>query len=505
MARFLSIFGILLSVFVGGLNWSIVNTGLPSIQVDLGASITDVQWLMNAFGLAMIPFLVLMGRLADLYGRKFIYVLGTAIFVIPSLFGGLATTVFELIAWRAFQGLAVAIILPVSQALMTHEYPREQHGRAIGIWMLNVGLGCGIGPFLGGLLIQYFSWRWLFFINVPFLIISILLMLFFTKETKEENSSHSLDLWGNLTLILCLASLIFAVVEGPDMGWSSPIILSLFALSVILGALFAYIELHTEEPIIEFHFYLNKRFLTASLGAFYTIFFVWGGFFLLPLFLQNIYGLTPEQAGLTLLIVTVPFTVISQLIGRLQERLPFRFFLFAGITSYLIFACIGITLSRETSWPMLALALASFGIGWALLFGPSVSSGITALPHHKAGIAAGSLNTMQEIGGSIGLAILGSILRNVSQNAVFRNIYDSGISLTKDQKYEVMGLTSNPKALANYLKSIGHLPSAQLKASFYTAFEVGLATTMYTLIGLTAVVAVLVILMKPKKETSSSM
>lgn len=499
MRRFLSILGILLSVFVGAMNWSIINTGLPSIQTDLNASITDIQWLMNAFGLAMIPFLVLMGRLADIYGRKRIYILGTALFVIPSLFGGMANSVFTLIAWRAFQGLAVAIVLPVSQALMTHEYPENQHGRAIGTWMLNVGIGCGIGPFLGGVLIQYFSWRTLFFVNLPFLIVSLILMAFFTKESKEEGTSHSLDLWGNITLILSLASLIFAVVEGPDFGWSSPVIIGLFFSALVFGTLFTIVELRSDEPIIEFHFYANRRFLTASLGAFYTIFFVWGAFFLIPIFLQNIYGLTPELSGITLLIVTIPFTILSVALGPLQERIHYSRFIYSGIACYVLFALLGLLFTRTVSWPVLALALASFGTGWALLFGPSISAGISALPHSKAGIAAGSLNTLQEIGGSIGLAILGSMLRDVSQADVFTSLSRNGIRLTDAERFHVMGLTSNPKELTAYLQTLGHTISPALKSSFYTAFEHGLSVTMMMLLGLSVVVLTSIVLLRPTK------
>lgn len=505
MKKTLSLIGILCSIFAGALNWSIVNMAAPSIQTDLDASLTNIQWLLNIFGLSMVPFLVLMGRLADIYGRKRIFFIGNLLFLIPSICGGLATSIYQLIFWRALQGFASAIVLPISQALTTKQFPEEQHGKAIGYWMLTIGIGCGLGPLLGGVLISLFSWNMIFYFNIPFFVVSLILCTLFTEETKDTESSRYIDYPGNILLIVFLSSLVYSIIEGPNAGWTSKAILTGFIVSAISCGLFVFVELRSKNPIIEFHLYMNERFLSASLGAFYTIFYVWGIFFLMPLYIQNILGYPPYLAGLLLLFITAPFSLLSPVVGSLQQKIRPKFFILLGIVSYTVFTLICLFMTTSPPFFLLATMLISFGIGWSVLMGPCVSAGISALPPSKTGIAAGSINTFQEIGGGVGLAIIGSTMRNAGQNNVYTFMENANISLPQSALEEIKNQLSNPKELIESLKAQGFEVSRQFEDALYTGFLEGMDAAMYVLLGLSAIMFFLVVLLmkKPKKPTES--
>jgi len=501
MKRSLSILGILFSIFAGALNWSIVNMAAPSIQTSLNASLTNIQWLLNVFGLAMVPFLVLMGRLADVFGRKKVFLIGNLLFLIPSIFGGMATSITGLIFWRGMQGFASAIVLPLSQALITKQFPENEHGRSIGFWMLTIGIGCGLGPLLGGVLISLFSWRMIFYFNIPFFLLSLILCGLFTNESKSEDGSRHLDFPGNITLIIFLTSLVYAIIEGPNAGWGSTSIIVSFIVAVIFGIAFCYIELNTSNPIIEFHLYLNERFLSASIGAFYTIFFVWSVFFLMPLYIQNILGFKPYETGLILLLITAPFSILSPIVGRLEQRFRPKYFIFLGILFYTLFTTLCLFSKATISVWVLGGMLIAFGIGWSVLMGPCVSAGISSLPPSKTGLAAGSLNTIQEIGGGIGLAIIGSTLRNVGQNHVFEYIDTHNLNFTQRQLLEVRNQLSNPQELLAYLRSEHIVVTDGLRKAIYDGFITGMDAAMYILLGLSALtfLLVLIFMRKPKE------
>lgn len=498
MKRFFSIIGILLSMFAGAVNWSIVNTALPVIQDHFNTSVTNIQWLMNFFGVCLVPFLVTMGRVADLYGRKRLYVIGTLLFTIPSFFGGLAQSIFSLILWRGLQGFASAIILPISQALVVQEFAKKHRGRAIGLWMLTVGLGAGLGPFIGGLLIDAFSWRAVFFFNLPFTILSFFLCLIFTKESKDEHSAKNLDPWGNLLLICLLMTLIVAIVQGPDWGWGSWEIISLFILSGVSAIAFYFVEMHSKNPIIEFHLYLNQKFLCASLGAFYVIFYLWGAFFLFPIYLQNILRYSPPKTGTVLLMVTIPFAILAPIVGYLESKMRPKYFVLSGLVLFTLSTICSLQFTDHTSLSLIAASFILYGIGWACMFGPSITAGISALPDNKTGIAAGSLNTMQEIGGSLGLALMGTVLRNTGENYVFAKIKELGLSFSTEQLHTVKKFLSNPDKALFSLNLQNSRLAQELLDILNTGFLKGFYMALYLVLGL-SLVSFLIILFALKK------
>lgn len=478
---FFSLLGVCLSMFALAMNWSIVNTAIPAIQIDLNASLTTMQWLMNAFGLGMVPFLVTLSRLSDQHGRKLYYVIATAFFGLVSFFAAITSSLGWLIAFRALQGLCAAIILPISQVLVTKQFEEKSRGTAIGIWMLTAGLGCGLGPFVGGALIEFLSWRWIFYINIPFSLLAFFLCLFFTKESKDPENTPSTDFLGNLLLIVFLASLILGVVQGPDWGWSSPICLSLFALFIICFSLFYVVEKRSQSPIIDFSLYKTNRFVTSSLVVFYVIFFLWSMFFLLPLYLQNILDFEPFIAGLLLLLISIPFAICSPIVGALQKRIAQKYLIVAGLALLALSAATTLFFTHQVQWALIFISFLLFGFGWAFTFGPSITAALDTFPSEKIGLAAGSINTSQEIGGSVGLAILGSVFRSSDKYYVLGKLHDLDSSFLKEHFVAINSKMSDPKSVAGLLKGLAPAKIDEIKQIFYDGFLKGFHDAMLVL------------------------
>ena len=252
-----------------------------------------MQWILSAYGLSTTVFLVTMGRLGDIIGRHKLFLLGLLIAWVASLGAGLSFSPSLLIVCRCFLGLSVAILMPCSQSLVTLAYPDNLHGKALGVWMTTIWIGLAIGPLIGGVITQLLSWHWIFYFNLPFLLMSYILTSCYIEESKNEKESKKLDFLGIGLLTLGLGSLIFAIIEAPNWGWSSPIIWGLFGLSWIGFIAFYFFENITSSPLIKFDFFKNKQFVTGSFGAFSIVFLFWGIFFMTPLYLQNIRNFSP--------------------------------------------------------------------------------------------------------------------------------------------------------------------------------------------------------------------
>lgn len=473
--RFWSCVGIGLGVLIGATDWSIVQNALPAIQNSLGASIGQLQWIMNSFGLFMTVLLVTMGRLGDIYGRKRVFNLGLFIFALSSLGAALSSTPFWLIVARAFQGVGFAMLMTTSQALLTHAFPEEEHGKAMGIWATLAGVGLVFGPFLGGIIVSFLHWSWIFYINIPIAIISYIFVKIFVTESKNEEHPPVLDIKGIIIFTLGLGSLIFAIIQGPEWGWSQPIILACFAIAAIFLFIFYLIETRTEFPLIQFSFFKNRQFTAGSLAIFTGCFLFWTTFFLMPLYLQNFRNESPWVSGLILLAVGVPFTIISRFAGSAGDRIDKRKLIPSGLLFVFIFALIFLFIESSTSMILICIALLFFGIGQALFWAPGTSLGISALPRSQSGVASGAITTIQETGGSVGIALAGTIFR-VTEKHHFQGLADKhNMNLSPELISKVQSLLSNPQKLELFLKSqtpaLHHKVTEIFKDSFLFGFH----------------------------------
>lgn len=471
--------GICLGVLVVAMDWSIVNNALPSIQRDLGATLGELQWMVNVFGLVMTVSLVTMGGFADAFGRRKLFSLGLLTCALGSLGAALAPNAMWLIIFRAVQGLSNAMLLPTSQSLITHVFPESQHGKAMGIWTTLVGLGLSLGPVLGGVIIAISSWHWIFYFNLPFLLVSWILVRLFVEDSKNEQQSAKMDVPGLFLLVIGLGSLILAVVQAPDWGWDAPITIALVTLAIVGLLLFYFVEKRVPSPLIKFEFFKKKKFLAAALGNFSIVFLFWGIFFSVPLYLQNILGETPFRSGMFMLSVTIPFGVCSHYAGKYADQIDKKHLLMGGL--FLAFLGVfSMTFFSDVKWNFLIIAsLGLFGVGSGTIFGPSTSLGISAIPRNFAGVASGVLTTMQEIGGSVGLALTGTFLRSLEQTKLNYTLHQQGMSLSPYIQTKVRSLLSSFEHLKEYLSHQNADVQRKVMEAFQEAFVFGFQGGMW--------------------------
>ncbi len=410
----LGIIGIACALSVIAIDISIVNTANPVIQKDLGASISQLQWILNAYAIGFAALLVTAGRFGDIFGRRKVIGVGLTLFGLASLACGLAPSTGFLIGARAIQGLGASIILPISMALFIHEYPAEKKGRAIGLASLVLGVGMGLGPVLGGIITEFISWRWIFFINLPIVASSLVLLFTCLDDSCDETHKHPIDWLGLFFLIAMLLCLVMGIIEGPNFGWGSPTTIGLLIGAGIALGLLVWAESRVIDPILPFRLFANRLFLACSLANLGVVFLWWTTLFLVPLFLFNIRDLAPLYIGLTMLFFAIPVAVASLTVARITEKigpkLPLIFAFLLLVIGSIIQAYMGQTISLV--WLAIALILIGFGCGTS--WSPLAAYAIASLPKRMAGTAAGGLSTIQEMGGTIGLAICVTLFRAVA-------------------------------------------------------------------------------------------
>ncbi len=401
-SRTMAVIGILLGMAVLAAGWSSINMSLGTIQSELGASVLQLQWMMNLYGISICIALLPIGKLGDAYGRKWFFMAGLIGFVFTCLGAGSAQSPAYVIGFMSLFGFSGACVLTLSQALIVHQFPENQKSKAIAIWATFTSIALALGPILGGVVIRYLSWRWVFFINVPIAIAALILVYFFVK--KEEAHSAHCEWSGVLLLALIVGGLVSAILQGPAWGWGSWEVVSLFAISFAALVLFILLERRSKEPLFQTKLFANRGFLFASICNGCIIGFVWSIFFFLPLFLQNEKGATSLQAGFKMLLITIPVAGFSMLVAKLYERIGAKLLLVVG------FLILFSSVFFQKQLPIEVFCL-MIGCGWVLTWGPSTSKALSSLPYKMAGIASGMFMTLQEIGGVVGLAIAGVAFR----------------------------------------------------------------------------------------------
>jgi len=486
MKTFWPSLGICLGIFVVAMDWSIVNNALPSIQRDLGASLGELQWMVNAFGLAMASTMVTVGRFADAYGRRKFFIIGLVICALSSIGAALSPTAVWLITFRSFQGLSNAMVITTSQSLITHVFPEDQHGKALGVWTAIVGIGLALGPVLGGVIIAIASWHWIFYFNIPFLFISWIIVKFFVQESKNEEQNTKIDIPGLLLLIVGIGALIMGVIQGPEWGWSSPVILGIFALSIVCLPLFYFVEHRVSSPLIQFEFFKKKNFFAACIGNFSVIFLFWGVFFSIPLYLQTILAYSPFVSGMFILAISAPFAITSHYVGMISDKFEKKNLVILGFFLVLLGVLIMTFFTDSRHIPMILVALVFFGIGTGATFGPSASLGISTIPRNYVGVATGALATVQEIGGTVGLSLVGAVIRTMEKSRLSSELSKEGVQLSSTTQDKIRSLLSSFEELQAYLSHMSSLMHAKILKAFSTSFIYGYRGAMWLLVAISA-------------------
>ena len=399
-----------MSLFIVGLDSTIVNVALPSIGRELHSSVSGLQWTIDAYTLVLASLLMLSGSAADRIGRRRTFQVGLAVFTVGSLACSLAPGLGWLVAFRMVQAVGGSMLNPVAMSIITNTFTdRRERARAIGVWGGVFGVSLALGPVAGGALVESVGWRGIFWVNLPVGIAAIVLCALFVPESKADRPRRP-DPVGQVLLIVLLASLTYSIIEGPAAGWSSPLILGLFGLAAVALAVFVRYESRHEDPLINPRFFGSAPFSGATITAVVVMAALGGFLFLNTLYLQDVRGFRPLTAGLYLLPMAAAMAICAPLSGRIVGASGARIPL---VGSGLALIAGGLLLSMITNHSApgyLFLSYVIFGIGIGLVNTPITYSAVSGMPRQQAGVAAGVASTSRQVGTSLGVAVMGSVL-----------------------------------------------------------------------------------------------
>ncbi len=399
-----------MSLFIVGLDVTIVNLALPSIRSELHASVAKLQWTIDAYTLVLASLLMVAGSTADRVGRRRTFQAGLVLFGLGSLLCGFAPTVDLLIVFRMLQAIGGSMLNPVAMSIITNTFtdPRER-AQAIGVWGGVVGLSLAIGPVVGGALVVGAGWRFIFWINVPVALVAVLLTAFFVPESRAA-VPRRIDPVGQVLVVLLLGGLTYGIIEGRSSGWGSPLIIGCFVVCVAALVSLVYYERRREEPLLDPRFFRSAPFSGATLIAVCGFSALSGFLFLNSLYLQSVRGFTALHAGLLTLpmaAMTVVFAPVSGwLVGHRGPRVPL---VVAGIM-LVVSGLILSQLTTTTATLHLLVAYLVFGLGFGMLNAPITNAAVSGMPRAQAGVAAAIASTSRQVGASLGVAVAGTVL-----------------------------------------------------------------------------------------------
>jgi EmrB/QacA subfamily drug resistance transporter len=399
-----------MSLLIVGLDSTIVNVALPGIQRELKTSVSGLQWTIDAYTLAIASFLMLAGSTADRIGRRRVFQTGLALFTAGSLLCSLAPSLGWLVAFRVVQALGGSMLNPVAMSIITNTFTEaRERARAIGVWGGVIGLSMALGPVVGGVLVGSVGWRSVFWINIPIGLAAIALTALFVPESKAARARR-VDPVGQVLVVVALASVIYAIIEGPDRGWASPLILGLFVLgAAALAGLVGY-ERRRDEPLINPSFFRSAPFSGATVVAVAAFIGLAGFLFLNTLYLQEVRGYSALHAGLLTLPMAACTAVFAPISGRMVgnggSRRPL---LIAGVLATAA-SLVLVTVTPTTGLAVLMIAYLLFGVGFGMVNAPITNTAVSGMPRAQAGVAAAVASTSRQVGSSLGVAVVGSIV-----------------------------------------------------------------------------------------------
>jgi EmrB/QacA subfamily drug resistance transporter len=396
-------------LFMIMLDNTVVNVALPSIRRDLGISISELEWVVNGYALTFGVLLLTGGKLADLLGRRRIFIVGLIIFTASSFFCGFANSATVLIGARVVQGVGAALMNPATLSIITATFPPRQRGMAIGIWAGVSAMALAIGPLIGGAITEHINWSWVFYINVPIGLLGIVAARIFIDESKDTTEQR-LDLPGLLTSAIALFALTYGLIEANHYGWASARIVTCFVVAAVFFVVFILLESNQRLPMLDLSLFRNTSFTSANTVMLLIGLAMFGTFFFVSLYVQNVLRYSPMQAGATFLPMTVLIILVAPLSGRLSDTLGPRAMMVPGL-SLVTASLVLFSIQDEGSsfWTLLP-ALFVGGLGMGLAMAPTTSAAMHAVPVDKAGVGAAVINSSRQIGGSIGIALMGAIV-----------------------------------------------------------------------------------------------
>ncbi|MDH3683470.1 MAG: DHA2 family efflux MFS transporter permease subunit [Acidimicrobiia bacterium] len=387
---------------------SSLNVAIPTIVRELDPSSTEQLWIIDSYALVFAGLLLVCGALGDRYGRKWALLLGLAIFAAASTVAAYAADPTQLIAFRGVMGIGAALIMPATLSTLTVVFAPENRAKAIAIWAGFAGAGGAIGPVASGLLLERFWWGSVFFIAVPIALLAIVAIVAVVPNSADRQR-HRLDYVGALLSVVALVAIVFGIIEGPEIGWLDPVTIAAFVLGVVAGVAYVAWERRVEHPLLDPNHFRIPRFGLGSLAITIAFLAMFGMFFLLTLYLQFVLGYSPLGSAVRLL----PFSVVMIAIAPRSPQLTARFgtpaVIAAGFAVQSVGFLVASMLEPDSGYPMLLIAVAPMAAGMALLMPPCTNAIVTSLSQDKAGVASAVNDTTREVGGAVGIALLGTL------------------------------------------------------------------------------------------------
>lgn len=462
-----------------------LNIAIPVISHEFQASLSQMQWVVNAYVLMSAMLQILGGKLGDAYGHRKIFLLGTALFILSSIGAGFSFDAPMLIGFRVLQGISLGIAYPMTIVLAFASFPKTQQGFALSLIVGAMGLSLAIGPPIGGILVETAGWRWIFYVNVPIGILAYILAAAFCKKEKIEKTPP-IDLKGASLLILSLFGIVFSLNQAQDWGFGSPLFLSLFIGGILIGAVLYLAEKKAADPIVEFSLFKHRNFLFNNLIRLVVQLIFIPVLFFVPFYLQNISQVPSLASGFAMMAMTVVIGVLSPIAGKWVDKIGDKIPTIASMVLFLLGSLPFLFFRTEPNWLLLSAALALIGAGTAIAFVSTVTGALAPIPASKQGVATGIVFTIAWLGCALGIAISGAAIALKSHAALLSH------TAASDAAFRA----------ARGLSPLSQLGDPQMEAWAGSAFMEGLSLAALIWVGLSLFGLVLALLQKkpPPKE-----
>ncbi len=412
-------------LFMIMLDNTVVNVALPSIQRELGADLSSLEWIVTGYALTFAALMLIGGKLADAYGRRLIFVVGIVVFTAASLACGLAGSEDQLIAARVVQGAGAALMNPATLSIIAATFPPRQRGTAIGIWAGVSALALAIGPLVGGLLTDHVGWEWIFFVNIPVGVLAVVASVLFIEETRDETHVR-MDLPGLVTSALGLFALTYGLIEANTYGWGSARIVGSFVVAAVSLGAFVLLERRQRAPMLDLTLFRNSTYTGANLVVLLVALAMFGVFFFVSLYMQNVLGYSAVQAGAAFLPMTILIILLAPVAGRVSDRAGSRWLMTTGMTLLAVQLVYFSQLGPDESYWSLLPAMLIGGAGMSLTMTPSAAAATRAVPVAKAGVGSAVLNAFRQVGGSVGIALMGAIMAHAAGGRISVDAFMDG-------------------------------------------------------------------------------
>jgi EmrB/QacA subfamily drug resistance transporter len=482
-----------LSLVVLAMDNTILNVALPTLAQDLGATGSQLQWMVDAYLLVFAGLLLTMGALGDRFGRKLALDAGLLVFVAASAASAFAGSAEVLIAARAAMGIGAALIMPATLSIITNIFPPTERGRAIGVWAGMAALGVVMGPVVGGWLLEHFWWGSVFLINLPVVALALLAGWPLVPNSRDP-SATPLDPTGTALSVAALVTLVYGIIQAPEDGWTDPVVLGAFGVAAVLAVAFIWWERRIQHPMLPMGFFRDPRFSAASGAIAMAFFALFGSVFLLTQHLQFVLGYTPLQAGVRILPVAA-LAVAAPLAARLTEGIGAKLVVAAGLLVVAGALWVLSTVQLGDGYGRVAAALALLGIGMGLVVAPATESIMGSVPLAKAGVGSAMNDTTRQVGGALGVAVLGSILA-ASYGAAIQPTLRGAPPQVAQTAGDSIG------AAATIAAQLGPQGRGLLEAA-RSAFIQGMGDALQVGAGVAALAALLVLLFLPARATGT--